>query len=99
MPAGAGAVAIVAQPLDAIHRAIEAARIDLRRRHQAALDHRDPLSDLELAHARLRQRLDDDVDERADDYRNRYEKRAQHEHIIHARLQRTDSNRLDWPPS
>ena len=38
------------------HGAIEAARVDFRRRHQASFDHRDPLADFELAHARLAQR-------------------------------------------
>jgi hypothetical protein len=34
------------------HRALEAARIDLRWRHEAPLDHRDALADFELADPR-----------------------------------------------
>ena len=73
-PGRADAVAIVA-----IHRPVEAVRIDLGRRHQPFFDHRDPLADFELAHARAGQRRDNSRGERPDNGDDRNEKRPRHE--------------------
>ena len=53
--------------LEAPHRAIESWRIGFGGGDETALDHRDAFLDLELAHARARERFDDAVCECADD--------------------------------
>ena len=54
----ARAPAIIVEPVDAVHRAIEPAWIDFRRRHEPFLDHHDPLADFELAHPGSQERPD-----------------------------------------
>jgi hypothetical protein len=59
-------------------------RIHLGRRDQPFFDHRDPLADFELAHARSGQRRDNGRGERPDNGNDWNEKRPCHEgEIVH----------------
>ncbi len=78
------AVTSGAAALEQIHGPVETARIHLGWRHQAALDHRDPLAHFQLPDPRLRERLDDGVDEGADDGDDRnHERRGKHVAGLH----------------
>src|SRR3954452_5775650 len=73
----------VAQAVVTVHRAIEPARVDLRRRHQPPFDQGDPLTHFELANARPAHRQHNDVREDADRADDRDEKGPGHLHVVH----------------
>src|SRR5436190_7278900 len=82
VPSGTGADFMA---LDALHDAIEAARVDFGRGNQTALDHRNALADFELPHPPSHDRMDDRVNERADNGRDRNPERAD-DHVVQLRL-------------
>jgi len=81
--------------LETVHRAIETAGIDLRRRHETALDHGNALANLELAHPRFHDCLNNGENEGPDNGCDRNPERAD-DHVfqlpLHGRFTRRHSN-------